>query len=488
MTRNGFVRFMLSCLVVLAVPASAHAELVRAGSEFRVNTYILSFQRYPGVAVDDEGDFVVAWTSYGQDGSGRGVFARRFDSSGAALATEFQVNTYTSITQGYPSVAVDGAGNFVVVWTSSGQDGSSYGVFGRRFNSAGTALATEFLANSYTLGLQSGVGGQLSNGGPEVAADDNGGFVVVWHSAGQDGNGNGIFARRFDANGAAVAEEFMVNTYTSSSQAFPTLDLDANGDFVVTWQSLGQDADTIGVFARRFTSAGSPLAAEFQVNNRTFGAQRYPRVGLDDGGDFVIAWQSYGQDGMNDGIFARRFTSSGSSLSGDLQINTYTTNAQRFPSVVLDTDGDFVVAWSSFDQDGSLDGAFARRFNQFGVPLAGEFQVNTYTMLNQSGAYAGNNAPAGPAVGINDSGDFVVAWHSYGQDGAGGGVFAQRFDNVAVLDIDGNGDTAALTDGLLVLRFLFGFSGSTLTAGAVDLAGCQRCDATAIAAYLETLI
>ncbi len=75
-----------------------------------------------------------------------------------------------------------------------------------------------------------------------------------------------------------------------------------------------------------------------------------------------------------------------------------------------------------------------------------------------------------------------------GRTAAPSGVFAQRFDNVAVLDVDGNGATAPLTDGLLVLRFLFGFTGSTLTAGAVDLGGCQRCDATAIEAYLETLI
>jgi hypothetical protein len=33
-----------------------------------------------------------------------------------------------------PSVAADDAGDFVVVWTSSGQDGSNYGVFGQRYS------------------------------------------------------------------------------------------------------------------------------------------------------------------------------------------------------------------------------------------------------------------------------------------------------------------------------------------------------------------
>ena len=68
-------------------------------------------------------------------------------------------------------------------------------------------------------------------------------------------------------------------------------------------------------------------------------------------------------------------------------------------------------------------------------------------------------------MSLDADGDFVVAWESFGQDGSDRGIFAQRFKIPAVLDIDGNGATAALTDGLLVLRYLFGFTGATLTAG-----------------------
>ena len=58
---------------------------------------------------------------------------------------------------------------------------------------------------------------------------------------------------------------------------------------------------------------------------------------------------------------------------------------------------------------------------------------------------------------------------------------------VKLLDIDGNGAADPLTDGILIVRWLFGFKGATLTAGAVDLAHCTRCDAPAIEAYLTTL-
>jgi len=54
------------------------------------------------------------------------------------------------------------------------------------------------------------------------------------------------------------------------------------------------------------------------------------------------------------------------------------------------------------------------------------------------------------------------------------------------LDIDLNGSVDAATDGLLVLRYLFGFRGDGLTAGAVG-ANAQRADATPILAYLDRL-
>ncbi len=52
-------------------------------------------------------------------------------------------------------------------------------------------------------------------------------------------------------------------------------------------------------------------------------------------------------------------------------------------------------------------------------------------------------------------------------------------------DIDGNGTAEPGTDAQLLLRHLFGFTGTTLTEGVVG-AGCTRCDAAAIATYLDS--
>ena len=54
-------------------------------------------------------------------------------------------------------------------------------------------------------------------------------------------------------------------------------------------------------------------------------------------------------------------------------------------------------------------------------------------------------------------------------------------------DIDGNGEVDALTDGLLLLRYLFGLDGDTLTAGVIG-GGATLTDSAALETYLSTLM
>ena len=89
-----------------------------------------------------------------------------------------------------------------------------------------------------------------------------------------------------------------------------------------------QEGGVIGVFARRFSSDGTPQAVEFQVNTVTVDEQDAPAVAAADDGGFVIAWASNSQDGFGHGVFARRFDSAGSALGVEFQVNTYTQAAQ----------------------------------------------------------------------------------------------------------------------------------------------------------------
>jgi hypothetical protein len=157
------------------------------GAEFRINTYTTGDQTGAEVDSDGAGNFVVVWQSASLDGSGLGVFGQRFSASGAPVGAEFLVNTYTTGSQYKPAIASDAAGNFVVVWDSP-QDGSADGVFGQRYASTGVPLGPEFRVNTFVTNDQMGA---------SVAADDAGDFVVVWTSSGQDGSNYGVFGQRY---------------------------------------------------------------------------------------------------------------------------------------------------------------------------------------------------------------------------------------------------------------------------------------------------
>ncbi len=403
------------------------------GSEFRVNTYTTSEQRSPAIAFSPSGEFVVTWMSNGQDGSNFGIYAQRYNSAGSALGSEFRVNTYTISLQIDPAIAFSPSGEFVVTWQSYGQDGSISGIYAQRYNSAGSALGSEFRVNTYTTNMQRS---------PAIAFSSSGEFVVTWESNGQDGSGNGIYAQRYNSAGSALGSEFRVNTYTTSDQVLPAVAFSPSGEFVVTWVSNGQDGGGLGIYAQRYNSAGSALGSEFRVNTYTTGNQFDPAVAFSPSGEFVVTWQSNGQDGSNDGIYAQRYNSAGSALGSEFRVNTYTTGNQRNPAIAFSPSGEFVVAWKSYGQDGSNDGIYAQRYNSAGSALGSEFRVNTYTTSDQRN----------PAIAFSPSGEFVVAWQSNGQDGSNFGVYAQRFGRFDVPNARGSGVLSSTTpSGNLIL-------------------------------------
>ena len=377
--------------------------------EFQVNTWTSGNQLYPSITSLPSGGFVVVWHSDGQDGSGYGVYGQRFDSNGNKVGSEFQVNTWTTDNQSRPSVASLPSGGFVVVWHSNGQDGSSFGVYGQRFDSNGNKVGSEFQVNTWT------TSDQLY---PSVASLPSGGFVVAWHSKAQDGSGYGVYGQRFDSNGDKVGSEFQVNTWTTGSQEKPSITSVSNGGFVVAWHSEGQDGSGYGVYAQRFDSNGDKLGSEFQVNTWTTDSQSGPSVASLSNGWFVVVWHSRGQDGSSWGVYGQRFDSNGNKVGSEFQVNTWTTDHQERPSVASLPSGGFVVAWSGAGQ-GDSSGVYGQRFDSNGNKVGSEFQVNTWTTDWQ----------AWSSVASLPSGGFVVVWQSDWQDGSSTGVYGQRFDS-----------------------------------------------------------
>jgi hypothetical protein len=369
------VKLWWATLSLVAVASGAAAQ-VPAGGEFLINETTLGPQLAAIPALRPDGDFVVAW-SHRDPQSLYDVLARRFSSTGSPQGGEFRVNTYTTATQGPHSVAVDRRGRFVIVWASDLQDGSRSGVFGQRYDTDGQPLGVEFRVNAYTNGSQARA---------SVAKAPEGGFVVTWASEYQDGNVRGVFARRYDAAGNPLGAEFQVNSYVTNSQEGPAVAVAEDGRFVIVWESYGQDGDNWDVFGQRYDASGLRSGPEFRVNEVTTAFQDAPAIGISAGASFVVVWRAL--DGGAQGLFARRFDATGSPAGAEFAVNSYTTGSQIGgpSSVSSDAAGNFVVTWQSTAGDGSDSAIIARRFDSQGNPRSPEFRVNTYTTGFQLGS------------------------------------------------------------------------------------------------------
>lgn len=354
---------------------------------------------------------------------------------------DFQVNSYTTSYQVDPVVAMDGQGNFVVVWQStgsSGTDDSASSILAQRFAANGTPLGGEFQVNNYTANPQ---------GGAAVAMHGDGSFVVVWGSVGSNGTDDrpgppsqetsSVQARLYAANGVALGDQFQVNTYTTDGQGGPSVAMDSQGNFVVVWESFGSDGtdtSSYSIHAQRYAANGTPLGGEFQVNTYTTDDQGFPAVAMNGLGDFVVAWTSLGSDDTDtsDGsIHARRYAANGAPLGDEFQVNSYTTDRQQSSSVAMDGQGNFVVAWDSTEATYLLPADHeirAQRFDANGAELGGEFLVNSLAGVS------GFTYTLFPSVATDAQGRFVVAWHNSGSAGTD-----NKFDSIQARRFDANG-------------------------------------------------
>jgi hypothetical protein len=439
---------LLGLLFAGAAVRTAGAQLPPDGGQFQVNTYTSQNQGLADVSVGADGRFVVVWQSFGSSGGDTSFYSiqgQRFGADGSPLGAQFQVNSYTTSEQQRAAVSIAPNGRYVVVWESLGSTGgdtSQRSVQGRRYESDGTSPLAQFQVNGLTSGFQNY---------PDVAVGPADDFVVAWQSdspaGGGDVSGYSIQARRYGADSLPIGPQFRVNTYTTSAQKFPAIARGGDGRFVIVWQSFGSSSDNSfeSVQGQRYSANGTPVGAQFQVNTYTTNGQAHPAVAMAADGRFVVVWESNGAatgDTSGWSIRGRRYAADGAPSGPEFQVNSYTTNDQRYPDVTASTAGDFLVVWHSFGSGGDDDSqrsVQAQRYASNGQPLGGQFQVNTYVDSQQ--VFAAVAAPPG--------GDPTVVWDSLGSSGTdalGWSIQAQRYRVTLFVDGFESGTTDEWSD------------------------------------------
>jgi hypothetical protein len=350
------------------------ANFILAQDEFVVNTYQDSTQRDPQIERDSEGNYAVVWNSdyqvsYQDEGE---IMLQLFNSDDEKVGEEEFVNTDTDNDQERPALAINSEGTFVVVWASKSNDFESiYDIKGRIYKN-NEPIGDEFLINTTTANSQSK---------PDVAIDENGNIVVVWESWYQDGSNKGVYGQMLDSQGNKVGGEFQVNSETEFSQAKPAVKYLENGNFIVVWESWKQDVATpvgYGIYGKIFASYDDVVKDEFQINTYTNDYQWFSDLETF-GNEFIVAWCSWEQDGYDGGIYMQKFDQSGGKIGNEVMVNSMTAYYQWLPRLKKTADDKFAVVWSSWQQDGSMEGVYSKIYNTDMKELTFETRINQYT-------------------------------------------------------------------------------------------------------------
>jgi hypothetical protein len=332
------------------------------GRPFRVNQIVGGDQSLPQIALIPGGGGVFAWQ--GGAPSRQNIYARFLSPTNTWLTGDVMVNTFTANFRRQPALAVLPNGNVVFAWGSYNQyNSSSYqDIYAQILTSAGAKVGSEFLVNQFT---------PYNQRTPAIAALSTGGFVIVWVSeqqtqaAPQNADANfvyspnalpsvDIFARTFDSNGVALANEFIVNTNTSPCN-LPAVAAGPNGGFIVSWteKNLVVPANSLDVFSRTFSTVtnGGPVR---MVNTYTLGDQYASQI-ASVGANYLVVWTSMGQDGSWEGVYGQFLNQDGSASGCEFRLNTTTVGRQMHGTVISDNTERFLALWTSF---GSLASGF----------------------------------------------------------------------------------------------------------------------------------
>lgn len=221
-----------------------------------------------GVAVDDQGRVTVVYTELEPMMPPR-VRAQRFDAvTGAPLGGVVPVS---GDLRGSPDIALlDPSGDRLIVAHAEFSTGGAV-----NGNIIDTTVPIATVLPEFPISTTPG----FANVNPAVAADPaTGAFTVAWQHIVENvpiSNPTDVRARRFDAQGNPIGNDFVVNTTTTGDQGQPHADAGPNGQTAIVWAGVDDDLD---VFAQAYDANGQPIGGEIRVNSQTSGEQSNPWV------------------------------------------------------------------------------------------------------------------------------------------------------------------------------------------------------------------
>jgi Ca2+-binding RTX toxin-like protein len=365
----------------------------------------------PQLTTLKDGTFVVTWEAgdiprtmvgalYGR--TQFGVYTQHYDASGAPLGAPQTIESISAQTVDHrmPAVASLADGGYVVSWEWWSPDLASTAIAVQRFDAGGAKVGTQALLNMQPYAVTAA---------PQQPAQllglSNGDYLVAYTAP--DGSGTGVYTQRFDASGTQLGVPTLVNTSGTtdtangaSMQYQPQLASLADGGYIVAWMS---SAD---VCLQRFDASGARVGTETVVAH---GGPSVDVAGLAGGGYAV--------------------TSAAGTQFFDATGHQTASDPAHGPEIEARPDGGALLVTTLPYPGAAPEGVL--RFDAAGQRVGGP--VTLAPALETS---ASSQLDTNPGVAVLPDGSFLVAWDMLLGVGLtqGSQVHLQRFDANGIPD------------------------------------------------------
>jgi N-acetylneuraminic acid mutarotase len=336
-----------------------------------------STQQYPSVATGANDNVMIAWEDHRNGGAGE-IYVRSMAPNGSMLGPEVPVIT-GGLNAESPKIAYISNGNFVLVWQTN--RAGNYDIYAQRINSKGEKIGQEIIVSAAINGQQY----------PSVAADSYGNFVVTWFDY-RNGNPD-IYAQRFDSYGNKVGLDIAVCTLPSS-QSWPTIAIDKNGQFTITWYDSRSGASS-DIYAQRFDRNGDPIGGDIPVCTAPYD-QLNPSIVVNSKNDIIICWMDYRNVSDYD-VYCQRFKSDGSKLGPEILVSD-AIHGQMYPTISVGSSDQFVITWEDNRNLSTWD-IYAQLLDADGNKQGTDLQVTNEPANQQR-----------PFIAVDSKDNFTIVW------------------------------------------------------------------------------
>ena len=322
------------------------------------------------VAMDSTGNAIVVWQQ--DDGTVYNLWANRYDATTLSWGTAEEIESNSGSAYS-AQLAMDGAGNVMVVWRQSGD--SAVNIWANRYSATTISWGTAEQIDGSSVGTAYI---------PQIAMDSAGNAIVVWQHE------DAIWGNRYNATTSSWGTADLISTDGESANS-PKIAMNSVGNAILVW--LQSDGTVERLWSNRYNGTSSVWGTAEKIENNSESAS-YPQIVMDGGGNGIVVWLQ--SDGTVERLWSNRYNATSSTWGAAEKIENNSESAY-YPQLAMDGEGNTIAVWQQ--SDGTVDNIWS---NVYSIATSSWGDADTVRISNQA-AYA-------PQIAINSDGKAIVIW------------------------------------------------------------------------------